>query len=43
MWCFLFVQSLGLSVIRTISGSPMNAVGVNQDVLSAWGTYSEIY
>ena len=23
---------------RTISGSPMNAVGVNQDVLSAWGT-----
>ena len=27
-----------LSIIRKISESPMNAVTVNQDVLSAWGT-----
>ena len=29
---------LSISIIRTISVSPMNAVAVNQDVLSAWGT-----
>ena len=29
---------LNISIIRIMSESPMNAVTVNQDVLSAWGT-----
>jgi len=29
---------LSISIMRTASESPMNAVMVNQDVLSAWGT-----
>ena len=35
-------SELNISIIRTISESPINLVIVNQDVLSAWGIYSEI-
>jgi len=35
-------SKVSISIIRIMSESPMNAVTVNQGVLSAWGTQSEM-